>query len=201
MKRLLATLTAVLAAAVSLGAQDSRLSYGLEWGYTATFLKTAQHNFICAEGYRITETPRSWQYFSNGSIMANAGVDLGRSFNLSVYSGIIGVYSDRWTVPAELRLRFCPAGLLSDGAVLHAGTAALFPLIPLYETGFRANLGGGYRLSLYKGISVDFLLSFNFTLDHERLRDPDTMDYVPRARIVWNTAEYYAVNASVAINF
>ena len=200
-KRIMLALAMLLGINAVLDARPPRLSYGLEWGYTATMLKTAQHNFICAEGYRIIENPQTWWYYSNGSILADAGLDIGQHFNLSAYSGIIGVYSKRWMIPAELRLRYCPAGLHSDGFIFQAGGGALFPTATLRETGIRGLIGGGYRLAVYRDISVDLLLSMHLSVDHERIVDPDTGNYVPRMQIAANTAEYYALNISVAINF
>ena len=199
-KTLLAIILLLAASQLSM-AWKPRISYGLEWGYSATFLKTAQHNFICAEGYRIIDNPESWRYFSNGTIIAGAGIDLGNHFNLSLNSGILGVYSKRWVIPAELRVKYCPAGLLSDGFLLQAGGGAVFPTSVLHETGVRGLAGCGYRIAVYKSISIDILLSATFTLDHERILDPDTGQYVYRSDITANTAEYYAVNLSLAINF
>ena len=201
MKKLPVIFLMLFCATLLLRAGGPRFSFGLEWGYTATILKTSQHNYICSEGYRIIDNPVSWWYYSNGSVLANAGLDLNDNINLSAYSGLLGVYSRRWVIPAELRIRWCPAGLSSDGWLIHGGAAATFPTSSLYETGFRAIAGGGYRLALSNTISVDFLVSLNFTLDSENITDPDTRTLVPRSSITSNSTEYQAVNFSVAINF
>jgi len=200
MKKLAAVITLILCTSL-LYAGKPRISYGLEWGYSATFLKTSQHNYICNEGYRIIENPVTWRYFSNGSVLANLGVSLTDNFNMSVYSGLLGVYSKRWMVPIELRMRWCPSGLYSDGLIFHAGAAANFPTSSLYETGFRAIAGIGYRLAVSGSISVDLLLSYNFTLDSETIIDPDTRTPVHRTMIENNATEYQALNLSLAINF
>ena len=176
-------------------------SYGLEWGYTATFFKHAHYNFICSEDYRINEKYNTWWYYSNGSVLANAGVDLTKTLNVSAYSGLIGVYSHRWVIPAEMRVRFCPAGNGNDGPVFQAGGGAVFPTSTLTETAARGLLGGGYRFAIFRSMSVDFLLSFNLTWDHDLIKDPDTQAYVPHSAISSNMSEYYAVNLSVALNF
>ena len=200
MKRLLPVLLLILLSMPARAAWP-RFSFGLEWGYTATFLKTSQHNYICSEGYRIIENPVSWRYFSNGSVLVNAGADIGKYINLSVYSGLQGVYSKRWVVPAMLRIRWCPAGLASDGFLFMAGSGATFPTKVLRETGMESQLGVGYRLALIKGLSVDILFSYNFTLDSENIVDPDTRTYVRRSLMTTNSTEYQAVNLSVALNF
>lgn len=186
---------------VLMRAGGPRLSFGLEWGYTSTFLKTSQHNFICEEGYRIIENPVSWRYLSNGAVLARAGADLTENINLSLYSGLLGVYSKRWIVPLELRMRWCPSGLYNEGILLQAGGGLGFPTSSLYETGARAVAGVGYRLPIYRTLSVDLILSWNFTLDSETILDPDTGDKVPRYRITSNSTEYQAFNLSIALNF
>ena len=69
------------------------------------------------------------------------------------------------------------------------------------ETGFIAQAGGGYRIVLNRTMSVDLTARWNFTLDHENIIDPDTRRTVPRSLISSNTAEYQAVNLSIALNF
>lgn len=178
-----------------------RLSWGLEWGYTATFLRTSQHNFVCAEGYRIIENPDTWRYFSNGSLLAGVGMDVFDKFNASLYSGLLGVYSKRWVVPAELRLTYCPTGLHTDGLLFHAGAALTYPTSVLQDSGWRAEAGAGYRIAVFGNVSVDFKLSLNITLDHDILTDPDTGLSVPRSDIKSDTSEYHGINVSLGINF
>ncbi len=201
MKKLLAIVILVALSSFQLKAGMPHISFGAEWGYTGTFLKTSQHNFICSEGYRIIENPVSGRYFSNGSVLVNAGVDVSGKINLSVYSGLQGVYSHRWVVPVMMRMRWCPAGLDSDGFLLFAGGGATFPTTVLRETGAESQLGVGYRVALFKGISVDLLLSWNVTLDSETIIDPDTRMPVPRNKMTTNTTEYQGINISLALNF
>lgn len=200
MKKTLLTLAALLYAACVL-AWTPRFSYGLEWGYTGTFLRTRQHNYIYSEGARIIDNSAVWWYYSNGAVLANAGADLTNHLNLSVYSGLLGVYSRRWMVPVELRARWCPSGLASDGFIAHTGAALVFPTTTLKETAVRLNIGAGYRFLVYKHISVDFLASFNLTSDHDQIRDPDTNEYVPRSKVSSNLSEYWGVNIGAALNF
>ena len=107
MKKLLLTL-ALLMPAAGLSAWTPKPSFGIEWGYTGTFLRTHQYNYIYSAGSRIIDNGSMWWYYSNGSILANAGLDVSSKVNLSVYSGLLGVYSRRWMVPVELRARWCP---------------------------------------------------------------------------------------------
>ncbi|MBR5042125.1 MAG: hypothetical protein IKX67_02705 [Bacteroidales bacterium] len=203
MKKLLPILIVLFAIPVQDAAAKGfpHISYGLEWSYTGTFLKSWQHNFICSEGYRIVDSDDNWWYYSNGSLLANAGVDLGRYFNLSVYSGLSGVYSKRWMIPVEGRLRYCPSGLDRNGPIFHLGAGAMFPTAVRRETSLGLNLGGGYRVSVFRKISVDFLMSMNFTTDHDQITDPDTRKYVPTLDITRNSAQYYALRVTAAINF
>lgn len=201
MKKLIPLVLLVLLPSFAMRAGLPRISWGLEWGYTGTFLKTAQHNFICSEGYRIVENPVRWDYYSNGSVLANAGLDVTQKLNCALYSGLQGVYSKRWMVPMELRLRWCPSGMYSDGFLVMGGGGVAFPTEPLREICYRVHAGAGYRFALLNGISIDFLASWMFTTDRDIIVDPDTRTYVVPAMISSNFAEYQAFNLSVAINF
>ena len=200
MKKLLSI---ILLATLSLGAAawTPRISYGLEWGYTGTFLKTWQYNYIYSAGSRLFDNGSSWRYFSNGSFLADAGLDISPKVNLSVYSGILGVYSRRWMVPVELRARWCPAGLEENGPLLYSGAAVTFPTSTLMETSGRLNIGGGYRVKIYRHITADLLMAFHFTFDHDIIYDPDTDMPVPRTDMVSNLSEFWGLNVSFAINF
>lgn len=200
MKRLLLPALIILLA-VPLQARAPRISYGLEWGYTGTFLRTHQYNYIYSAGSRVIDNDSFWWYYSNGTVLANAGLDLGSKVNMSVYSGLLGVYSRRWMVPVELRTRWCPSGLDQNGLVTHLGIAATFPVTTLQETSGRINIGAGYRVMVYRHISIDFLMSAVVTADHDLIRDPDTEYYVPRMNITRNYSEYWGINVSAAINF
>lgn len=200
MKKAFAVVLALLLAASVVSARP-RFSYGLEWGYTGTFLKTWQYNYIYSSGSRIVDNGDRFRYFSNGSVLACAGLDLGDHVNISVYSGLLGVYSRRWMIPVELRARWCPQGLSVSGPIVHLAGAAAFPTASLYETAARVNAGGGYRVKVYKNTCVDFLLSFQLCTDHESITDPDTGLYVPVKDISLNLVEYWGLNFSVALNF
>ena len=177
------------------------ISYGLEWGYTGTFLRSWQYNYICSEGFRIVDSDEAWRYFSNGIVLVNVGVDLGDKFNLSVYSGLSGVYFRRWMIPLEGRVRFCPSGLDNTGFICYMGAGAMFPTSVRRETSFGAKMGAGYRVAVFRKISVDFMLSAHFTTDHDNITDPDTKHYVPTLDITKNASQYTALCVSAAINF
>lgn len=198
-KRLLILL--LLTCSINAFARKPNVSYGLEWGYTASFLRTVHYSFVCSDGYRIVDNSSSFNYFSNGSILANVGLDLLPKLNLSVYSGLAGVWSDRWVVPVELRLRFCPAGLYGDGFICSAGASVNFPTKTLRETCFRASAGAGYRVAVFRDISVDFLLSVGYSTDHDQIIDPISGDIVTYSNISHNDSGYLGISLSAAINF
>jgi len=201
MKKILTTIAAILMFASGAMAWQPKLGFGLEWGYTGTFLRSHQYNYIYSAGSRIIDNGSEWWYYSNGSVLANVGVDLTKTFNLSAYSGLLGVYSSRWMIPVELRARWCPSGLENDGFIAHTGVAATFPTETLKDMAGRLNIGGGYRVMVYRHISVDFLFSANATLDHDLIKDPDTGQHILSSDITRNLSEYWGLNLSVAINF
>lgn len=200
MKRFLLAILLILNA-FSLMAWKPKPSFGLEWGYTGTALRTYQHNYIFSAGSRIIDNGSVWRYFSNGSILAGAGLDVSQSVNLSLYSGVLGVYSHRAMIPVELRASWCPSGLEEDGLITHAGIAATFPTKESTDMAARINIGAGRRFKVYKHISVDFKMSFHLTFDHDIIYDPDTEARILSEDIVRNYSEYWGLNVSAAINF
>ena len=201
MKKAFTLILSLLLLSSALMAMRPRFSYGLEWGYTGTFLNTWQENYIYSSGSRIVDNSGVWRYFSNGSLLACAGLDLTEKLNLSLYSGIHGVYFKRRMVPLELRARWCPSGLEGNGLVTCLGAAAMFPTAAIYSVSPRINAGAGYRVNVYKSICVDFLLSFAVSGDHRSIIDPDTSTPVPEEDITRNTAQYWGISFSVALNF
>ena len=201
MKKVPVIILLLLLLGPGLNAMRPRLSYGLEWGYTGTFLNTWQYNYIYSSGSRIIENDYNLWYYSNGFLLANAGLDLSQTVNMSLYSGIHGVYFKRRMVPVELRARWCPGGLQDSGLVTYCGVAAMFPTAPEYQTDARLNLGGGYRVNIYKSTCIDFLLSIAVSTDHKSILDPDTSLPVPGEDITKNFAQYWSASLSLAINF
>lgn len=197
----LALILLFLACSVKLPAQGLNVSYGLEWGYTASFFRTVRYSYVCSDGYRIVDNSSSFNYFSNGTILANVGLDLLPKLNLSLYSGLEGIWSDRWVVPVELRLRFCPAGLYENGFICSLGSSVNFPTKTLRETCMRASAGAGYRVAIYKDISMDFLLSVGYSTDHDQIKDPISGEIVTYSNISHNDSGYLGISLSAAINF
>ena len=201
MKKAVIVIATLLLLQPCLMATRPRLSYGLEWGYAGTFLNTWQYNYIYSSGSRIIDNGHRWWYYSNGSLLANVGMDLGEKVNLSLYSGIHGVYFKRRMIPLELRARWCPSGLQNNGLITYCGVAAMFPTAPLRDISPRVNIGAGYRVKVYKATCVDFLLSFAISGDHGSIEDPDTSSPVPAQDITSNFTQYWSAGFSVALNF
>lgn len=183
------------------GAQEKRFHYGAEWGYSATFLRAWQYNYISSESYRVIDEGAGMCYFSNGTFYVNAGYDFCSKACISLYTGFAGVYSKRRVIPLELRLRYCPSGLREGGFICHAALGTVFPTGGMYGLCARGALGAGVRVPVFRTISVDFLASLQATLDRDRIKDPDTGADVPARYIRSNAAEYLALNFSVAVNF
>ena len=202
MKKAAVILSLMLALHAVAYAGGPRFSYGMEWGYTGSFLKTHQYNYIYSAGSRIIDYwPPQAGFFSNGTFLVNGGLDLSEQVNLSLYTGIEGVWSDRWMVPVQVRARWCPAGLEHNSFLHHAAADLTFPVTPTYLSSLGLHVGSGYRLMVYKSISVDFLLSLSIVGDHDQLIDPDEHYYIPQKDIMLNLSEYWGLNFSIALNF
>lgn len=65
----------------------------------------------------------------------------------------------------------------------------------------RASAGAGYRVAIYKDISMDFLLSVGYSTDHDQIKDPISGEIVTYSNISHNDSGYLGISLSAAINF
>ena len=69
-----------------------RFTYGIEWSYIGTFFNHFHHNYITSDGYRENEQDSYFSYRNNAQILLNAGCNISKRFNLSIYAGYGGLY-------------------------------------------------------------------------------------------------------------
>ena len=79
-----------------------RFTYGIEWSYIGTFFNHFHHNYITSDGYRENELDSYFSYRNNAQILLNAGCNIGKRFNLSIYAGYGGLYGTK-VFPVSLR--------------------------------------------------------------------------------------------------
>ncbi len=164
----------LLPLALNAGEKDSRrsgkLTFGAEWSFISSFHCGIHHNFFSQEGYRVDLNHKSFGYESNGEVNLHCGYNIVKDWNLSLYTGFVGVYDIGNAIPVSLRLtRFFKEDGRGDRwlCYMDAGTGVCLKKNPqMTATG---KIGGGYRLSLSRTTKMDFLLSYRMSLTHPQI--------------------------------
>lgn len=178
----------------------SRFTFGLEWGYVATYHSGYHYNFFAPEGFRVNPYGNSFTFCSNAETYLHAGYDLGDKWNISLYAGYAGIADFHHAVPISLRgTRFFRRNSTGDrwfcfldlgsGICLKSGPQALLA----------GKAGGGYRIALSRDTSLDFIFTLRTTLGHPVIDfygDIISMDRVNR-----NNAYANAVSIGLSVNF
>ena len=187
------------------GAQAPRVRYGLEWGITPTFIRSQDINYISAEGYRVDEDTSGFDFFANGYILADIGVNINDNAALSLYAGYAGLSDNNRVFPLLLRLSAFPKGMTTDGIFLYAeggvGFHSATPGAGTLSSAIIADTGWGYHIALSRSIGLDFQMGLRASFDHVHIKDADTGEWVPDADIRRNDARYYALCFSIGLNF
>ncbi len=177
-----------------------RITFGLEWGYVATFQSGYFHNFFAPEGYRDQHMGNKFGLISNADMYAHIGYDLSPKWNLSLYVGYEGIADIHKAIPVSLRItRSFGQNRHSDRwlAFADAGSGVCLKQEP--QEIFTVKLGGGYRLALSRKTSIDFILAARATYTHPQIiydKVPIPLDRTNR-----NIAYVSAVSLGMALNF
>lgn len=172
MKRIITIALIIGAFNIHVNAQErdgevySRITFGAEWGYVATFWEFSHNNFFSAEGYRINEKESSFGYHSNGDLYLHAGCNVDEYWNLSLYAGYAGVNGNK-VVPVSIRAtRYYGDDPSADRwfsfADLGSGICVKKPVQEILT----GKLGGGYRISLSRDTKLDFMIGLRLTYTH-----------------------------------
>lgn len=150
--------------------QHKRFTFGAEWNFISSCHCGIHHNFFSQEGYRVDLNQQSFGFESNGEVNLHCGYDLDRKWNLSLYTGFVGIYDIGNAIPVSLRLtRFFKENGIGDRwlCYIDAGTGVCLKEDPqMTATG---KIGGGYRLSLSKTTKMDILLACRLSLTHPQI--------------------------------
>lgn len=200
----------LLASICNAAAQDSesrkdfpRFTFGIEGSCMVTFGTYFHNNFIADDGYRINVREFDTGILCNGQLLANAGCNLSRNLNLSVYFGISGIRKHETALPLSLRLTAFFGKNPLEGrwfAFADGGTAVGTKRPSFSPVG---KLGAGYRISLTRSTKLDFLLSYQIIYDHPAIKesiDGVTTD-VPPERIRRNNTLINALTFGIGLNF
>lgn len=175
-----------------------RFTYGVEWGFLTTFNVAYHRNFDSVSGYREDTRSLEWMFRGNGEALAHLGLDIGRRFNLSVYTGYSGLISAR-LIPLSLRGTCLvsrnpelPGWLVFLDAGCNFGTDD-------DEIGVCGKIGTGYRLPLSKRIKLDFLLAFR--MSYADVQFSDEYGPVPPERIRRNNNFASSIEIGISLAF
>lgn len=206
MKRLLLLLNIILLASVQMHAGNREgaplLRYGLEWGTTGTLYTSVHQNYTAEEGYRIDEYISEWTYISNAFVSANFGFNILPGFAAGLYAGYAGLTSDRRMFPLTLRLTCTPKGYDNDSFTSYIeGGFGFTDIKHLAARCTLASGGVGYHMALSRSVSIDYLASLRFAMDHPAIIDQDSGITVPTSSIRLNNVIYLSLNFGIAVNF
>ena len=139
-----------------------RFTYGVEWGFLTTFNVAYHRNFDSVSGFRENTRSIEWMFRGNGEALAHFGLDLGKRFNLSLYSGYSGLMDAR-VIPLSLRgTCFVSRNTELPGWLVFLDSGCNFGT-ENDEIGICGMIGTGYRLPLSKRTRLDFLLAFRIS--------------------------------------
>ena len=173
MKKILVILLILFSFNNFVNAQQDRFSkytFGVEWGYVATFQSGYRYIFFPPEGYRVDVRDNSFRLQNNADLYIHSGVNLSRSWNLSLYAGYAGVGDIHKVLPVSIRAtRYFGKDPLSDRwfAFTDLGSGICFKR-PVQEI-LTGKIGGGYRMSLSRHSKLDFIISARMTYTHPQI--------------------------------
>lgn len=203
MKRLIIITIAICSSCLLSNARDSsfpRMTFGVEWGYIATFYSGYHYNFFAPEGYRVDPRGHSFGFDSNAEGYLTVGYNLDERLNISAYIGMSAVMDHHFTIPASIRLtRYYGKDPMKDRwlSFLDIGSGIIIKKKP--QEILTGKLGGGYRMTLSRNTKLDFLVAYRCILTH-----PDIEYYgtpVPHDRINRNNSYSSALSIGIALIF
>ena len=202
MKRFL-LISALLLCAFSLKAQDTKapaFKFGVEWGENTLLWHAYHFNYTTDIGSRVDQQDSRFKAAFNGSVMGFAGVNASDWLSVAFYGGFAGYDRGLRMIPALVRTTWYPRGACSDGIMAFMDLGTDVKTI-IQENTVIADLGTGYRFSLSRHINLDFLLSLRTVQKRPPIPNPDGEGTIPAENVRNNSAGYYAIGLSIAIEF
>lgn len=170
-RMIIITMTAFLSVAIMYGKEPvsdfKRITFGAEWGYVASIHCGLHHNFFSDIGYRVDMRSHEIAYISNGDVYVHLGCNVNHNWNLSLYTGIAGVYDLHKIVPVSIRAtRYLNPSPKGDRWFLFLDGGSGLSLTSHPQATANGKLGAGYRISLSPATKLDFSISYRMTLTH-----------------------------------
>ena len=174
-----------------------RLTFGVEWGYAATFLCTFHHNYRAEDRYRVNDKGTKAMYEGNGHILAHLGANLGRHYNLAFYTGYEGIADGFCVIPMTLRHTWLFGDRAENSRWLCFADAGYGLRAEGDSNCFIAKAGGGYRVSFSRSVKMDFLLTYRFA--YAEIPFSDESGTVPQDRINRNNNFLNAISIGIGL--
>ena len=177
-----------------------RVSFGVEWGYIASFYNGHHNYFIAPEGYRVEDKNSKAIFCSNGEVNLHAGCNLNAKWNMSLYVGYAGIGDYHTGLPVSLRMtRYFGADPMADRwfAYCDLGSGISFKEHP--QELLTGKIGGGYRLSMSRYTKLDFIAALRFVHTH-----PDVYHYnetIEKHSINRNSGYLISASFGIGITF
>jgi hypothetical protein len=203
MKKILAILLILIPFNNFVNAQKDRFSkytFGVEWGYVATFQSGYRYIFFPPEGYRVDVRDNSFGLQNNADLYIHSGVNLSRSWNLSLYAGYAGVGDIHKVLPVSIRAtRYFGKDPLADRwfAFTDLGSGICFKR-PVQEI-LTGKIGGGYRMSLSRYSKLDFIISARMTYTHPQITYDQ--EVISQEMVRRNNAYVSSLSLSLGLTF
>lgn len=178
----------------------SRLHPGLEWGMSLTPTSFHHYNYLDESiGFRIND--EGWDYHTklNAFVLGSLSFDVTRTFSVGILSGWQGVERSVRIIPLITRLSFFTSGSDDDGIFVYTDLGIALNRFAK-KTNF-SQIGGGYRLMLTPGYSLNFRISSRIVYDRPDVWDPIEEDYISERNIKRNDAWYCALNIGLSLEF
>ena len=178
----------------------SRLTFGCEWGYVAAIHSGFHYYYFAPEGYRVDEFGNSFIFRSNAEGYINVGYDLSDKWNIAIYAGYTGIADIHKAIPVSFRgSRYFGDDPSKDRwfafVDLGTGISIQSPIQEILST----KIGGGYRLSLSRDTSLDFLFSIRAIYTHPYIYYDGVQ--IPINKINRNNAYVNSLSIGMALSF
>lgn len=177
-----------------------RLSLGVEWSYIGTSHYATRYNYFDSEGYRKNKTEKVTGYWSNAEALLHIGYNLSSNWNISLYSGIMGIADIHNAVPFSLRATYYfGKDPVKDRWFTYADIGTGICLKQEPQEILTGKIGGGYRFSLSRDAKLDIIAAMRLCYTHPQIYDGDEiiiMEWTNR-----NTALVKSISVGIGLTF
>ena len=179
----------------------NKWDFGVEWSYVGTYAYNTKYNFFNTEGYRVNAHSEVSGYWSNAEVLLHAGYNLNRRWNISLYTGVIGLADIHYAVPVSLRMThyFAKNSILADTWLAFAEVGSGICIKNEPQEIWSGKIGGGYRINLSEATKLDFIAAFRLTYTHPQIIDGN--DKIPLEYTNLNSALLQSFSIGMAITF